>query len=74
MNVGMTVNKSMLMNVVYVAVISVTIATRWVVLLKRMTISIVAHLALGGFLDARVTCGSCAIAPFHSVQLTRLGP
>lgn len=49
----MTVNKSMLMNVVYVAVISVTIATRWVGLRKKTTVSIVAHLASGGNLDAR---------------------
>jgi hypothetical protein len=62
LNVGMTVNKSMLMNVVYVAVISVTIATRWVVLRKRMTI-IVAHLASGGVLDVRELLA--AVMPSH---------
>jgi hypothetical protein len=53
LNIGMTVNISMLMNVVYVAVISVTIATRWGVLRKTTTISIVAHLVSGGVLDGR---------------------
>jgi hypothetical protein len=56
MNIRMTVNFSMLMNVVYVAVIPVTIDKR--VLRKQMTISIVAllalvrHLASGGVLVA----------------------
>ncbi len=49
----MTVNKSMLMNVVYVTVILVTVATGWVGLRKKMAISMVAHLASGGNLDAR---------------------
>ena len=63
LNFGMTVNTSMLMNVVYVAMISVTIATRWVVLRKKMTVSIVAHLASGGVLDTRELLA--AVVPSH---------
>ncbi len=61
----MTVNSSMLMNVIYIAVISVAIVTRWVGLCKRMAISIVAHLALGGDLDVgKLSAAAVSSRPF----------